>query len=227
MRGDPDVRALVEERVERREEAAADLVGIVEGDRERLDVDALAEPDVGEARDVGERPPQVGLEHDPDVLVPGRANLAIELQRRVGHRGVLHVDPHEVAARGRVGEQRLEVRAADLGAELEPEARQLHRDVRVEPLALDPLERGVVGGRDLAGLGRGRDLLAEDVDGRGLALGVQPPHDANRVVERRPGDVRRREPAHDRARHGGQRAGDRLVEERHGRDCTSATRTRA
>ena len=90
-----------------------------------------------------------------------------------------------------------------LGAELEPEARQLHRDVRVEPLALDPLERGVVGGCDLAGLGRRGDLLAEDVDGRGLALGVQPPHDANRIVERRPGDVRRREPAHDRARDDG------------------------
>ena len=116
---------------------------------------------------------------------------------------MLHVDPDEVASGGRVDNQRLEVRAARLGAELEPEARQLHRDVRVEPLALDPLERCVVGGCDLAGLGRRRDLLAEDVDGRGLALGVQPLHDANRIVERRPGDVRRREPAHDRARDGG------------------------
>jgi hypothetical protein len=58
VRRDPDVRARVEERVERREKAAPDLVGIVEGDRERLDVDALAVPDVVEPRDVGERPPQ-------------------------------------------------------------------------------------------------------------------------------------------------------------------------
>ena len=48
MGRDPDVGALVEERVERREEAAADLVRVLEGDRERLDVDALAEPDVVE-----------------------------------------------------------------------------------------------------------------------------------------------------------------------------------
>ena len=75
--------------------------------------------------------------------------------------------------------------AADLVAELEPEARELHGDVRVEPLALDPLERPEVGGGDPAGLLGARDLLAEHVDGGELALRVQPADDPHRVVERR------------------------------------------
>ena len=44
----------------------------------------------------------------------------------------------------------LDVRAAQAGVELEPERGELDRDVRVEPLALDPREHLVVGARDLA-----------------------------------------------------------------------------
>ena len=52
----------------------------------RLDVDPLAEPhvrlQVGERAHVAERPPQVRLEHDAEVVVPGLAQLAVEPQRR-------------------------------------------------------------------------------------------------------------------------------------------------
>ena len=69
---------------------------------------------------------------------------------------------------------RLEVLATELEIELEAEPRQLHRHVRVEPLLVDPRERVVVLAGDRPRLVGARDLLAEHVDGRELALRVQP-----------------------------------------------------
>ena len=50
VRRDRDVAALLEQRLEAADEARAHLVGILEGDRRRLEVDPLAEPDVVESR---------------------------------------------------------------------------------------------------------------------------------------------------------------------------------
>ena len=79
---------------------------------------------------------------------------------------------------------RLEVVAAELLVELEPEPGQLERDVRVEPLVARSARARRGSPRDRARLVRARDLLAEHVDRRQLPLGVQPRDDAHRVVER-------------------------------------------
>ena len=102
VRRDRDVAALREQRLEAADEARAHLVGILERDRLRLEVDALAEPDVVEPRDVVERPPQPRLQHDADVVVARGAEVAVERERRVGRRGVLHVDAHVRPALARI-----------------------------------------------------------------------------------------------------------------------------
>ena len=216
-----DVGALVEERVERRDEARRGS----RRDRERRAREARGRCPCRRGRsasagDVRERAAQVGLQHDPDVLVARRAELAVEAQRGVGRRRVLHVDADEVAARLRVRHDRLEVLAAELLVELEAEPGELDGDVRVEPLLLDPLEDTVVGPPDLGRLRCGEDLLPQDVDRRHLPFGVQALHDAHGVVERGPGDVRRREAPDERARHGGEDPRDRAVEAGHDRQCS-------
>ena len=145
----------------------------------------LQMPDVVEPGNVVERSPQVRLQHDADVLVALVAQLAVQRERAVGRRRVLHVDAHEAAARGGVDDDRLEVLAAEVEVELEPERGELDRDVRVEPLLVDPRQHVVVLARDRARLVGARDLLAEHVDGRELPFRVQPSDDAHRVVERR------------------------------------------
>ena len=72
------------------------------------------------------------LENDTDILVAVRAQLPVERERAVGGRRVLHVDAHEVPARGRVEHDVLEVLAAEVEIELEAEPGELDRDVRVE-----------------------------------------------------------------------------------------------
>ncbi len=136
MRRDADVAARVEQRVEAAQEVRAHRLGVGERDRRRLEVDALAEPNarpqVGERVDVVERPAQARLQDDAEVVVPALAQLAVEPQRVVGRRRVLHVDPDEVAVAGRGAHDVEEVLAAEVVRELEPERRELDADVRVE-----------------------------------------------------------------------------------------------
>src|SRR5581483_83305 len=72
-------------------------------ERGPLDVDALAEADVrlqvGECTNVFQGAPQVRLQHDADVVVPRLAQLAVQAQRRVGGRRILHVDAYEAPLR--------------------------------------------------------------------------------------------------------------------------------
>ena len=176
--GDPDVAAGLEQLLERVDEVLPHLVELLEGELGRLDVDPLAQPDVrpqvGKRTDVVDRPAQVGLEDDADVVVPGVAQLAVEPQRVVGRARVLHVDADEVADLGRVGHDLLEVAAAEAVAELEPERRQLHAHVRVQVVPLDRLEHVAVLADDRHRLVDAGDLLAEDVDRRHLPALVEP-----------------------------------------------------
>ena len=219
MRGDPDVRAGVEERVECFHEVGADGVEVGERDVRRLDVDPLAEAhvraEVGERVDVVDRPAQVGLEDDADVLVAGLAQLAVEAERVVGAARVLHVDADEVPAPGRVADDALEVGAAELVAELQPERGQLHAHVRVEAALLDVGEDVLVGAHDRGRVVGVRDLLAEDVDCRHLPLRVQPSDGLARVLELGAGDVPLREPLYDGPWHRREQADDRAVEDGH------------
>jgi hypothetical protein len=111
----------------------------------------------------------------------------------------------------------LEVLPAELVAQVQPQRRRLDADVRVEPAALERVDRLAVGAGDPAGLVRIRDLLAEDVEGRELALGIQLVHHQQRVIQLFAGDVALRDPPHDRLRHRRQQANDGGVDEGHTR----------
>ena len=81
-------------------------------------------------------------------------------------------------------DDRLEVRAAELGIELEPERRSsLTLTFESRPVRVDRVEHLAVRARDRARLVDARDLLAEHVDRRQLARRVQRRDDAARVVE--------------------------------------------
>ena len=144
MSGDPDVHALLDEQLETANVVRADFIVGLERELLGLDVDALAQADVLEAREIALRPPQVRLEDDADVLVALGAERPVELERSVGGRRVLHVDPHEVPARGCVSDDSLEALTTELEIELEPEPRQLHRHIRLETLGVDPREHVVI-----------------------------------------------------------------------------------
>ncbi len=214
VRRDGDVGALVDQRLERVQEGDAHRLGVAVLDLGGLDVDPLADAGVVDAGHVGDRAAERGLQHRPDVRVTLAPKLAVDAQRVVRRRRVLHVDADEAAALRRVAGECLHVLLQEVVRQVQPERRRLDADVGVEPLALDRLEDVVIGLREGACLVGAVDLLAEHVDRRELALVVQLPHGRDRVVEACAGDVPRRDPLDDRARNGRQEADDRLVEER-------------
>ena len=120
-----------------------------------------------------------------------------------------------------VADEGLEQGAAEVDVELQPEPGQLDRDVGVEPVGVDRGEHVGIGLGDRTRLLLVVHLLAEHVDGGALAGGVQAHDRAAGVVERRAGDVRGRDPLHERSRDGGQHGGNGTVEEGHG-DATVA-----
>ncbi len=148
--------------------------------------------------------------------MPVSAQLAVQTQRVVGRRRILHVDANEVAARRSVLDDRAQIVAAKLVAELQTEPCELDADVRVEPAALDVGEDVEVGPDDRRGLLLGRDLLAEDVDRCELSFGVAAAHGFAGVLQLGPGDVTLGELLHDGPRDDREQADDRTVEDRHG-----------
>ena len=227
VRGDPHVATRCRTAPRACHEARSHGMEIAVLDVRRLDVDPLAHahvrPEVGELIDVGERPLQRRLQHDADVVESGVAQIAVDRERRVRRRRVLHVDADEVVrARARRWTSCLEVRSAQRGVELEPERSRLDADVRVEVAAVDLGEHLLVGVRDHVRLRLVRDLLAQHVDRRELAALVQRLDGRRRVGELRPGDVARRDVTDDRPRHRRKQANDRAIEKRHRRaDSTS------
>jgi hypothetical protein len=77
VRGDSDVRAALEQHVERSDEVVADFLVPLVGDELRLEVDPLAQADVrpqlGERADVPEGAAEARLQDDADVVVAARA----------------------------------------------------------------------------------------------------------------------------------------------------------
>jgi hypothetical protein len=192
VRRDADERALREEFLEHEEVVRAHRFELAVRDRRRLDVDPLAQPNVVDSLDVGDRPPQVSLHDHPEILVPELAKVAVQPEGTGGRRRVLHVDSDEALTLLGVSDDRLEVLAAQAEIEVEPERGQLDRDVRVELVVVDPCQQIVVLAGDRPGLVCVGDLLAEHVDGRELPLAVQLIDYASRVVDRRARDVARR-----------------------------------
>ena len=157
------------------------------------------------------------LQDDADVLVPGIAEPAVERERVVDARRVLHVDPDEGAARRSVAHDALEQRPAELEVELQPEPGELDGDVRVEPARRRsrrarhrrPL-RSPAPPRRCGSPRRARRSW------RAYPAAFERDDRAARVVERRAGDVRRRDTSDDGAWDDGQRSGYGTVEEAHG-----------
>ena len=76
-----------------------------------------------EIGDVPQRPLEAGLEDDADVVVSRAAHLAVQRERVVGARRILHVDAHEASAGGGVGDRIRQQRAAEREIDLEAEGR--------------------------------------------------------------------------------------------------------
>ena len=124
-----------------------------------------------------------GLQDDPDVVVACRPERAVDLERRRRGRRVLHVDAHEAAALGRRAHDRLEVRPAEVDADVEAERRGLTLTPVRGPRARSARVRSRFP-RTLGRLGLGAHLLSEHVDRRELSLRVEPANDPARVGER-------------------------------------------
>jgi len=218
VRRDADVDALPERLLERRQEGALHRLEPLPRHRSRLDVDPLAEPDVrpfGRQRlDVGERPPHVGLEDDPEVVV--LLPQGAEDGEGVVDRGVVfHVDPHEVPVLGGTGRDLVEVALEQLPVDLQAERGRLDRDVRVEFPLRDLLEHPLVLAHVRLGLGRVVDLLAEQIHRRHGALGVEPGNLAQRILDPLAGHVPGGDTADDELRDERHREDDQLVKQRH------------
>ena len=192
---DRGVAIAVQERLERLDEAGSHRLVVLELDRLGLDVDPLAKPDArpGERGGIRDRSLERRLEDRADAAVTLVAQLAEEPQRLVGRGRVLHVDPHEAVRRLGGRDHRLDVALAELVAELQAEPGRLDADVRVEVVPLEGVERRNVLCGDRRGLGLVGDLLAQDVDGRELAVRVEFRDDAACVLELGARDVPRRE----------------------------------
>src|SRR5919106_525599 len=220
VRRDRDVGAGVEQRRDRLDEREAHGRVLLVGDLGRLDVDALADAHVRAERrergDVRERPLQVRLQDDADVVETLLAQLPVDGEGVRGRARVLHVDTHEVVPLGGAADDAREVVAAEVAIELESEPGELAAHVRAEPLLPDRFEHVNVGGDELPRLFPPRHLLAEDVDRRQPPALVQAPNDATGVGERGPRDVAAREPPDDRPGHGRKHPDDRAVEQGQG-----------
>src|SRR5215207_5638039 len=220
VRRDPDVRASPQQLAKTEYEVLPDRVEVAIRDQRRLHVNAFAKTDVRaqgrKVANVPDRPPEVCLEDDAEVVETFLAQLSIHPQGVARTARVLHVDAHEVAALGRVPDDGLEIPLAHVVAEFQAEPGQLDAHVRVEMLALDRLEDVVVGPNDLErSLWRG-DLLAENVDRRHPPFVVQALDRPAGLRDGLPSDVARRDPLDERFRHRRQQPGDRTVEEGHG-----------
>ena len=149
----------------------------------------------------------------PTLSCPSLAQLAVEPERLVRRRRVLHVDADEVAARRGVLDDGAEVVAAEVVAELQSERGELDADVRVEAAALDVGEHVLVGADDR---GASSSFLISSPRTSIVASFPSPlsaPDRLARVLQLGPGDVALGELLHDRPRHGRKQADDRAVED--------------
>ena len=236
---DADERAAREHLAEAVHVVPVDDVGLPPRDRARLDVDPLAEPEVradGQQRvDVARRAPQVGLQHDADVVVVAAERL-VDVDGAIGVRRVLHVDAHEVAERLRVLDHEARVAGREVRRQVEAERRQLDRHVRVELLDLDRVEDRRVGRGVL-----GRRLLVASTFSPRRSTVARHPADveladhADGVRELLAGDVAIRDPSERSASEGtgpsrrsaGRRRSSLSAAAAHATQCPSASRNRS
>src|SRR5438034_229300 len=107
-----------------------------------------------------------------------------QLQRVLGIGRLLHVDPDEGPVASRSGHDRPEVLDAHPLVDLEPHLGKLYRDVRVRAHRADAVEGFQIGVARGAGFGEARHGLAQQIEARGHATGVEPLERSNRGLDR-------------------------------------------
>ena len=208
MGGDHGIARARHEDLEAAHVRPVDVGPVLVGDRLRLVVGALAQPNpraaVGQVAAVAFRAVQVGLQDGAGLREVG-PKLADRVEGRVGRRVVLHVDRHGGVCVGRGLADFSGVLQCDLAAVVEeqPHRRELQRDLgsalRGIPLVGEQAQQGEVRVADAFGLLEPQGVLAEVVDGHGAAGEGQVAGCSYGVLE--PGT--RDEPAHHRAAHRG------------------------
>ena len=123
----------------------------------------------------------------PTLSRPSCAEAAVDPERCVDELRLLHVDADERP----FAEQPAHVRVRELLVDLEPEVRELQRDVRAQLLGRDPVEHLLVRRDDPLGLPRLEDALAEQRRVRVQPLLVQAAEHGDALVERLAGDEAR------------------------------------
>ena len=130
-------------------------------------------------------------EHAADGLAAALAQACVDAQRRVDEARLLHVDADEVAERRRVVDDGGDVLEGELLVDQQPEMRQLHRHVDLQPALGDPVEDGAELVHDDARLVRRAHVLTEQRRVRAQPARVQPREHVETFVERLAGDEAR------------------------------------
>ena len=137
------------------------------------------------------------MDDDADVveLFP---QTFVHVEGIAGHARVFHVEANEIRLLARMSEQLSDILVTKLLVELHAHMTELDVDVAVELLGENGVEYlFVLSNRGLGFLSLGNEL-AEDADGTEEALGVDPGHGADHVIEGLAGEVGACEVAHDR-----------------------------
>ena len=221
MRRDGGVRADLDQPLQRRHPGRADLVEPLQRHRRRLDVDALADAharrQAGQRVDVAGRAAQHRLQHDPEVLV---AAARAARGRRPGCRSSWRSPPcrsrpscHFAAACSAMAPIRSRHASRSMfsprpvGFTLTSPSSRLPRDARRAPRCR---RRGSPRASPSASISSPSTSIVD-----ALAGSVQAPRRLDGVGQRLAGDVRRREPPHQRPRHQRHAARQQVVDRRH------------
>jgi len=126
------------------DEVQIDVTLLGERQLRRLLIGAFAQADRhaarGQRRLIGLGAVEIGLQHCAHV-VEVAAQLGQDIEGDIGVRRVLHVDPHEIAAGLGARQQPPDIVDAQPAIDVEPELRQLHRDIRAHPGGVDRVNR--------------------------------------------------------------------------------------
>ena len=125
---------------------------------------------------------QVALHDDAHGAVP-RVQGMHQIERAIGIAARFHIDADETAQFGGAADELVHVGQALIVGKIEAELRQLERDVALDAVGVDGIERPQV---DVAGFGgffQGGNAFAQVVESHRDALGVEFAGDGQRLIE--------------------------------------------
>src|ERR1035437_9823345 len=177
MRGYSRIYACFEQKVHQFDEIAVHLRLALESHRGRLQISAFAQTHANTARAqhfyILAAAIQVSLDHRAGRFVTV-VQIGDEVERAVGVFARFHVHAHEVAQRGGLANQRLDVGGALGQRKVHAELRQFQRDVAVDSELGDFGERPQVGVPGGSRFFQRCNVLAQMIKGDGNAFGINP-----------------------------------------------------